>query len=123
MSGGRFLREINRSVLSAMRLKQCRVPSTFSLLYFFTNSLTCSMDVGEYRLLVLYSILPAQFCNFSPCSQLVIGEITVPAANAADNLRKVRFFIFKWLYAKLKEKGGPDAEKKYPTPVLISVRR
>src|SRR5882757_4269230 len=82
-------RERKLSVLSAIRLKQWRVPSTFSLWYFFTNSLTCSMDWGEYNLPVLYSILPAQFLNFSSCSQLVIGEITAPATKVEDNLRNV----------------------------------
>src|SRR6266436_5448316 len=53
-------------VLSAMLLKQWRVPSTFNRLCFFTKSRACSSELAEYKLSVLYSRLPAQFFNLSP---------------------------------------------------------
>src|SRR5713101_8551078 len=60
------LRERRLYLLSAMLLKQWRVPSTFNRLCFFTKSRACSSELAEYRLSVLYSRLPAQFFNLSP---------------------------------------------------------
>src|SRR5450432_3679497 len=88
------LREIKLSLLSAMVLKQWRVPSTFTLLYFFTKSITCSIDSGTYSLSVLYSILPAQFFILSAGNSFTNGENNGVVISAEDNLIKVRFFIF-----------------------------
>src|SRR5450755_1782060 len=87
------LREIKLSLLSAIVLKQWRVPSTFILLYFFTISATCSTDSAGYNLSVLYSILPAQFLIFSPGISLINGENKGAAMSVEDNLIKVLFFI------------------------------
>src|SRR5258708_40359165 len=75
-------------LLSAMLLKQWRVPSTFSWLCFFTKSRACSSELAEYRLSVLYSRLPAQFFNLSDDFlssdiQAKMGEIK-GVANIAD---------------------------------------
>src|SRR6266436_976734 len=49
-----------------MWLKQWRVPRTFSLFCFRTNSCTSSRDPAEYTRSVPYSTLPAQLRSFSP---------------------------------------------------------
>src|SRR5437879_11226073 len=58
-------RERNCSLLSAMELKQWRVPSTFNRSCLRTNSRTCPTDLGEYTLSVPYSRFPAQFFSLS----------------------------------------------------------
>ena len=45
------------SALSAIPLKQCRVPSTLKCACFLTNSWTCASDVADVMRLVLYSIV------------------------------------------------------------------
>src|SRR5450631_1080218 len=93
-------KEIKLSLLSAIVLKQWRVPSTFILLYFFTMSATCSIDSAGYKRSVLYSILPAQFFIFSPGISLSNGENKGAVMSAEDNLIKVLFFIVLY-YDKL----------------------
>src|ERR1700730_17820486 len=82
-------------VLSAMLLKQWRVPSTFNLLCFFTNSRTCSSDLAEYTRSVLYSKFPAQFVSLSPDTQANRGAMTGLAAIAEQSLIKVLLFMAK----------------------------
>src|ERR1700730_1427406 len=69
-------------VLSAILLKQWRVPSTFSLLCFLTYLRTCSSELAEYKRSVLYFRLPAQFCRLFFDAQANTGEITGPANSA-----------------------------------------
>src|SRR4029077_8370799 len=112
-------------VLSAMLLKQCRVPSTFRLLCFLTNSRTCSREVAGYRFCVLYSRLPAQFVSFSPDAQESKGAIRGLANSAGKSFIKVLFFMAR-VYRDLPgltalafhcENGG------HCTPVLAQQRR
>src|SRR5580704_6793479 len=85
--------ERNSSVLFAMLLKQCRVPSTFSLLCFGTNSRTCSSDSAEYKRSVPYSRLPAQFFSFSSGIAAINGERIGLAAIAEVSLINVLLFM------------------------------
>src|SRR5438445_5462218 len=78
--------------LSAMLLKQWRVPSTFRLLCFLTKLRTCWSEAAEYRLSVLYSRLPAQFFSLLPDAQADRGEMTGFVINAAKRLIKVLLF-------------------------------
>src|ERR1700730_6769238 len=80
-------------VLSAMLLKQWRVPSTFNLLCFLTNCRTCSSELAEYKRSVPYSKFPAQFFSLSPDIQANRGEMTGLAAIAEESLIKVLLFI------------------------------
>jgi len=63
-------------VLSAILLKQWRVPRTFSLFCVLTNSQTCSTELAGYKLSVLYSKLPAQFVSLDAGSRAKSGETT-----------------------------------------------
>src|SRR5450755_1444593 len=83
----------NSSVLLAMVLKQCRVPSTFSLLCLATNSRTCSTEVAEHNRSVPYSIFPAQFVNFSSGIALSKGARMGEATIAEESLINVLLFI------------------------------
>src|SRR5205807_9966187 len=85
--------ERNCCFLSAMRLKQWRVPSTFNWLCFFANSRTCSSEFAEYRSPVLYSKLPAQFLNLSSGTQVRRRETTGPATVADRSFIKVLLFM------------------------------
>src|SRR5580704_3133244 len=85
--------ERNSSVLFAIVLKQCRVPSTFSLLCFGTNSRTCSSDSAEYKRSVPYSRLPAQFFSFSSGIAAINGERIGLAAIAEESLINVLLFM------------------------------
>src|SRR5229473_6433414 len=92
------LRERRLYLLSAMLLKQWRVPSTFSWLCFFTKSRACSSELAECRLSVLYSRLPAQFFNlspaiFSPDIQANSGEMKGVANITEESLIKVLLFM------------------------------
>ncbi len=80
-------------VLSAMLLKQWRVPSTFSLLRFLTKFRTCWREAAGYRLSVPYSMLPAQFVSLLPEVQANRGEIMGFASNAAKRLIRVLLFM------------------------------
>src|SRR6266478_878713 len=81
------------SVLSAMLLKQWRVPNTFSLLRFLTQPRTCSSEFAVYRRSVLYSRLPAQFLSLTLAVQVRRGETAGLAITAEKNLIKVLLFI------------------------------
>ena len=85
-------------LLSAMLLKQWRVPSTFSWLCFFTKSRARSNELAEYKLSVLYSRLPAQFFNLSAAIlssgiQANIFEMRGDANIADESLIKVLLFM------------------------------
>ena len=82
-------------LLSAMRLKQWRVPSTFNWLRFFTNSRTCSSEFAECKSWVLYSKLPAQFLSLSSGIQAKRRETRGPATVADRSLIKVLLFMAK----------------------------
>src|ERR1700730_5357233 len=88
-------KERRLSVLSAMLLKQWRVPSTFNLLSFLTNSRTCSSELAEYMRSVLYSKFPAQFFSLSPAIQANRVGMTGLATIAEQSLMKVRLFIVR----------------------------
>src|SRR6476660_8537695 len=75
--------ESRLNLLSAMLLKQCRVPSTLRWLCFLTKSRACSSELAEYRFSVLYSRLPAQFFNLSPAILPSFAH-----ANRADSNRE-----------------------------------
>src|SRR6266581_4320504 len=81
------------SELSAMSLKQWRVPRTFNLRCFLTNSCTRSSERAGWRRSVPYSRLPAQFLSFSPDAQAMRGETTGAATIAEESLRKARLFM------------------------------
>ena len=85
--------ERNWSWLSAMWLKQWRVPSTFSLLCLRTNSCTSSTEPAENIRSVPYSTLPAQLWSFSEEAQAVSLDRNGLAIAAEQILRKVRLFM------------------------------
>jgi len=82
--------ERNSFELSAMSLKQWRVPRTFSLLCALTKSRTSSGERAEYNRSVPYARLPAQLVNFSD-AQAKTGESSGLAAAAEQSRMKVRF--------------------------------
>src|ERR1043166_3419685 len=87
----------NVSLLSAIVLKQCRVPSTFSLPVFLTYSFASARDFAAYQLSVLYSIFPAQFFGLSSTLLFApipaIGDKNDSAPIAPASFRNVLFFI------------------------------
>src|SRR6266851_3423481 len=86
-------RDRKLSVLSAMLLKQWRVPSTFNLCCFLTYFRTSSSELAEYKRSVPYSRLPAQFDSLSFVARAKRGEITGLAISAEKSLIKVLLFI------------------------------
>src|SRR5437016_12137376 len=86
-------RDRKLSVLSAMLLKQWRVPSTFNLCCFLTYFRASSSELAEYKRSVLYSRLPAQFDSLSFVARAKRGEITGLAIIAEKSLIKVLLFI------------------------------
>src|SRR6266436_8113085 len=116
-------------VLSAMLLKQWRVPSTFNRLCFFTKSRACSSELAEYRLSVLYSRLPAQFFNLSPDIlspdiQANRGETTGAASITEESLIKVLLFMarVKCWSARVRSNSCDDSGNgRYSTPDLKQV--
>src|SRR5437763_13578412 len=109
-------RDRKLSVLSAMLLKQWRVPSTFNLCCFLTYFRTSSSELAEYKRSVLYSRLPAQFDSLSFVARAKRGEITGLAIIAEKNLIKVLLFITmveaRWtlapgIYSTLSTKARP----------------
>ena len=80
-------------MLSAMLLKQWRVPSTFNLCCFLTYFRTSSSELAEYKRSVLYSRLPAQFDSLSFVARAKRGEITGLVIIAEKSLIKVLLFI------------------------------
>src|SRR5882724_2266549 len=83
----------NSSVLFAMVLKQCRVPSTLSLLCLVTNSRTCCTEFAEYKCWVPYSRLPDQFFSFSSGIAASSGEMIGLAIIADESLINVLLFM------------------------------
>src|SRR5580704_9988051 len=81
------------SVLLAIVLKQCRVPSTLSLLCLVTNSRTCSVVFAEYKRSVPYSRLPAQFVSLSPGIAASSGVTIGLAIIAEESLINVLLFM------------------------------
>src|SRR5215813_2876378 len=81
------------SLLSAMRLKQWRVPRALSLDCCLTKPRTWSMELAVATRSVLNSKLPDQFLSLSSGMALRRGT-TAGVAIAADNsLRKLRLFM------------------------------
>src|SRR5580700_5860088 len=91
----RGFKERKVSLLSAMLLKQWRVPRTFSFDCFLTKSWTCSRDLAAYRRSVPYSRLPAQFVSFSVPAQAKMRRTEGLAIVAEESLIKVRLFMAK----------------------------
>src|SRR5579863_243542 len=89
ITSSKAFRDSRLCVLSAILLKQCRLPSTFKLLSRLTYSCACCTEFAEYKRSVLYSRLPAQFFKRSAPAQLSIGNTTWLEATAASNLTKV----------------------------------
>src|SRR6267378_3277350 len=92
-------------VLSAMLLKQWRVPRTLRLLCRLTNSRTCSSELAGYRRSVLYSRLPAQFFSLSGAAQVSRGGRAGAAISAEKSLRNDRLFMAG--YAGVLPTGSP----------------
>src|SRR5438270_8914446 len=92
----------NWFVLSAILLKQWRVPSTFSLDCFRTKSRACSREVTVYKFSVPYSTLPAQFFSLLSGSSAKRGETAGPASMPEKSLMKLLLFNTKgqllWKY-------------------------
>src|SRR5215469_9565103 len=87
------LREMNCRLLSAILLKQWRVPRTVRLFCFLADSRTLSWVRAEYRFSVLYSKLPAQFLSFSPAAHAKRGARKGLPIREEQTLRKDRLFI------------------------------
>src|SRR5579859_5438043 len=85
--------ERNWSWLSAIWLKQWRVPSTFSLFCLRTNSCTSSTVPAENTRSVPYSTFPAQLWSFSSEAQAVSLERNGLAIAAEQILKKVLLFM------------------------------
>src|SRR2546430_9501039 len=88
------LSERNSALVSAIVLKQWRVPSPLSLFRFLTKSCTSFTDFAEYSLWVPYSILPAQLVSLSLDDHVSSGESTRLVSTAEQAFRKVLLFIF-----------------------------
>src|SRR5207302_9113277 len=88
------LSERNSEGVSAILLKQWRVPSTLSFFRFLTKSWTSLTDFAEYNLSVPYSILPAQLVSLSLDDHVSSGESTRLVSTAEQAFRKVLLFIF-----------------------------
>src|SRR5215471_14791646 len=76
-----FLTDKKECALSAMVLKQWRVPSTFRCGCLMTRFLTCSGESAENNASVLYWTLPAQFISLSPNAQESKVESTGVSVN------------------------------------------
>src|SRR5215469_13340903 len=76
--------------LSAIVLKQWRVPSTFRFGCFTTRFLTCSTESAENNCSVLYWTLPAQLVSLSPNAQESKVESTGVSVNMEHSLRNIR---------------------------------
>src|SRR5438876_11318975 len=81
------------SLLSAILLKQWRVPRALSLLCDLTKLRTWSREVALVTRSVLNWKLPDQFFNFSSGMALRNGAMTGAAAIAEASLRKRRLCI------------------------------
>src|SRR6202034_504721 len=79
--------------LSAIELKQCRVPSTFNLLSERKIDCACSIDEASSRRSVPYTILPAQLVSLWFAFSMEMGLSKEPAMALENNCRKVRLSI------------------------------
>jgi len=77
-------------LLSAILLKQWRVPRALSLVCDLTKLRICSTELAVATRSVLNSKLPDQFLSFSSGMALRSGAITGVAAIADASLRKRR---------------------------------
>src|SRR5271154_1415091 len=89
--------ERKQSLLSAMWLKEWRVPRTLSLLLLFTWSRTCCSELVGYRRSVPYSILPAQFLSLSAVAHANAREAEGTASAAVRSFMKALLFIARVL--------------------------
>src|SRR5215467_658633 len=85
--------ESSSSLLSAMLLKQWRVPSTLKCSCLRTKSCAWANDVALVSCWLLYSRLPDQLVSFSVGIQANKGETKRLAITAEDSLRKVLLFM------------------------------
>ena len=85
----------NWFVLSAILLKQWRVPSTLNLACLLTKSFTSSTESAAYKFSVLFSKLPAQFFIFVSGSRAKSGETKGPAAIVENSLRNCLLSMLK----------------------------
>src|SRR5215468_2081159 len=81
----------NCCLLSAMRLKQWRVPRVLNCECLRTKSWIAATEFAEATVSVLYSMLPAQFVSFSGDANAEISSGMVAAA--VQSLMNVRFFM------------------------------
>jgi len=70
-----------------------QIVSQLSFVCFLMYPRTCSSELAEYKRLVLYSRLPAQFFSLSLDANPNKGEITGLANIAAKSLIKDRLFM------------------------------
>src|SRR5215469_3353375 len=87
-------------VLSAILLKQWRVPSTFRFCCALTTFVICSSELAEYICSVLYSTFSAQFFSLLPSAQLSTGDRTGVAINREESSTKVRLFTESIILAR-----------------------
>src|SRR5262245_45104392 len=94
-------------LLSAIVLKQCLVPSTFSFSVFLTYSFTSATDFAAFRFSVLYSMFPAQFFSFSGtllfAPSLATGDKIASAPTAPASFRNVLFFMVEGRSRRIRE--------------------
>src|SRR5215468_11232591 len=84
-------------LLSAILLKQCRVPRTLKRECLRTKDCTSSSAWAECRFSVPYSRLPAQFFNLSPAVQANRRAMAGAAINRDAVRRKRRLFMVSLL--------------------------
>src|SRR5215467_4636863 len=94
----------NCCLLSAMRLKQWRVPSVLKLECLRTKSCIAATESAEATFSVLYSIFPAQFVSFSGDAK--DWSSNGMAAAAVQSLMKVLFFMREKYAHQSKEYSG-----------------
>src|SRR5215510_12843882 len=84
-------RERKALLLSAILLKQCRVPRTLNFACFRTKDCTSSSNRAEVRFSVPYSRFPAQFFNLSPsvihANRGAIAGVTISTEAVLRNRR------------------------------------
>src|SRR5262249_53752350 len=89
------LKDRNWFVLSAILLKQWRVPRTFKFACLRTKSCACSRELAVDKCSVPYSTLPAQFFSLIFGSSLRSGETAGAAASPEKSLMKLLLFMAK----------------------------
>src|SRR5215475_3554177 len=110
-------------LLSAILLKQCRVPRTLNFTCFRTKDCTSSSERPEVRFSVPYSRLPAQFFSLSPAAQEKRGATAGAAISRDAVLRNRRLFMVR-LVAHFSACHGmtEPKEDRYSTSPLVGVR-